>query len=239
MEGLGFTKVSKIVAQNYRAARVFTMYGIDFCCNGGISLEEACQRQGADLSTVIKEVEAALALPGEVDYGGMGLVDLIQHIEQVHHSYVRDTVPSLVNYLAKLCRVHGERHGELFEVQALFEQSAVDLLQHLGKEEQILFPYIQALVASREGQFELSTPHFGHLQNPITMMEAEHEEEGRRFRRMSELTNGFRPPRDACQTYTVAFAVLEEFEADLHKHIHLENNILFPRALEMYQTIFS
>lgn len=235
MEHLASTKVSKIVAQNYKTAQVFTAHGIDFCCNGGIPLEQACQQQDVDLQTVIAEVNQALATPQAEDFAAMPLDDLVRHIESVHHAYVRNTVPALTAYLTKLCKVHGERHPELFEIKKLFDQSATELEQHMVKEEQILFPYIQALAAARRGKFPLSAPHFGHLQNPITMMEAEHEQEGARFKEIAALADGFTPPKDACQTYRVAYMVLQEFEADLHKHIHLENNILFPNALAMYE----
>lgn len=239
MDNLARIKVSKIVAQNYKTAQVFTAHGIDFCCNGGIPLEQACQQKGIDLQVVTKQIEQALATPEAENFAAMPLDDLVRHIEKVHHIYVRNTIPALTAYLTKLCRVHGERHPELFEVKKLFDQSAVELLQHMAKEEEILFPYIQALAAAQRGQFPLSPPHFGHLQNPITLMESEHEQEGSRFKKIAALTDGFTPPKDACQTYRVAFMVLQEFETDLHKHIHLENNILFPNALTMYKNAFS
>jgi len=238
MENLASSKVSKIVARNYKTAQVFTAHGIDFCCNGGIPLEQACQQQGVDLHNIIEEINQALATPETENFAAIPLDDLVRHIERVHHTYVRSTVPALTAYLTKLCKVHGERHPELFQIKALFDQSAVELTQHMAKEEQILFPYIQALAASQRGQFPLSRPHFGHLQNPITMMESEHEQEGTRFKKIAALTDGYTPPKDACQTYRVAFLTLQEFENDLHKHIHLENNILFPNALSMYESAF-
>lgn len=239
MNSLASTKVSKIVAQNYKTAQVFTANGIDFCCNGGIPLEQACHQKGIDLSFMIEEIEQALATPETENFGAMPLDDLVRYIERIHHTYVRDTIPALTAYLAKLCKVHGERHPELFEIKALFDQSAVELMQHMTKEEQVLFPYIQALTVSQREQFPLSRPHFGHLQNPITMMESEHEQEGARFKKIAALTDGYTPPKDACQTYRVTFMLLQEFELDLHKHIHLENNILFPNALAMYTNAFA
>lgn len=239
MKNLASTKVSKIVAQNYKTAQVFTVHGIDFCCNGGIPLEQACEAQGIDLQMVTDEIIRALATTEGENFAAMPLDELVRHIKKVHHAYVRNTIPALTTYLTKLCQVHGERHPELFEIKALFDQSALELTHHLEKEEQILFPYIQALVAAQKGKFSLSTPHFGHLQNPITMMEAEHETEGSRFKTIAALSNSYTPPADACQTYRVAYKVLHEFETDLHKHIHLENNILFPNALAMYESVFA
>lgn len=239
MENIASAKVSRIVANNYKTAQVFTTYGIDFCCNGGVPLEQACRQQSVDLQQVIKELNEAIAIPEVENFAEMPLGELISYIEKVHHTYVRNALPTLTVYLTKLCRVHGERHPELFELKELFDQSSHDLMQHMSKEEEVLFPYIQALEASIRGQFLLDPPRFGHLQNPIVMLESEHEQEGSRFKLMDSLTNGFVPPKDACQTYRVAFAKLQEFEMDLHKHIHLENNILFPKALEMFETTFS
>lgn len=237
MNDLAKTNVSKIVAQNYRTAQVFTEHGIDFCCNGGIPLEKACEIKNVDLKTVMDKIDQALSSPSTENYNEIPLDELVRHIEKVHHAYVRSTVPALSAYLTKLCEVHGERHPELFEIKDLFEKSVHELTAHMAREEQVLFPFIQAMEAAERGQFTLSPPHFGHLQNPISMMESEHETEGNRFRTIAELTNNYTPPKDACQTYRVAFMVLKEFESDLHKHIHLENNILFPKSLLMYEKL--
>lgn len=230
MKNLASMKVSQIVAQNYKTAKVFTAHGIDFCCNGGIPLKEACQQKEVSLNTLVEKIEQALKEPEEINFSSMPIDTLAQYIVQTHHHYVRTTLPALTTYLTKLCQVHGERHPELFEIKALFMASAQELTQHMAKEEQVLFPYIQALAASVKGTYPLSEPHFGHIQNPISMMQAEHEQEGERFRKIATLSNNYTPPKGACQTYRVAFSVLQEFEHDLHKHIHLENNILFPKA---------
>ncbi len=153
MQNLAATKVSKIVAQNYKTAQVFTAHGIDFCCNGGIPLEQACEQQNVDVQVVTDQINRALATPETENFAAMPLDELVRHIEKVHHHYVRNTIPALTTYLTKLCRVHGERHPELFEIKALFDQSAVELTQHMAKEEEILFPYIQALAAAQKGKF--------------------------------------------------------------------------------------
>lgn len=239
MKNLAHTKVSRIVADNYRAAKVFTAHGIDFCCNGGISLDRACQQNQADLNEVIHEVKEVLQMPQDINYSAMSMAELVDHIVNEHHAYVRSTIPALTTYLKKLCQVHGERHPELLEINLLFGQAAEALGSHMNKEEQILFPYIKALQAASDRKFELSQPHFGHIENPISMMESEHEKEGARFRMIREMTSNYMPPREACQTYRVAFMILKEFETDLHKHIHLENNILFPQATMMYEKAFA
>lgn len=234
MENLKETKVSKIVAQNYKTAKVFSKYGIDFCCNGGIPLSEACEQNNVNADQVVEEVEQELAKADEVDYKLMKQSDLVDLIVDKHHKYVEDTIPILQAYLNKLCEVHGERHPELFDVKRYFDQTAGALTTHMKKEELILFPFIKKMEAAYEKDEVLPTPDFGHIENPINMMEDEHSEEGERLRKVSEITSDYTCPPDGCQTYRVAYAVLEEFENDLHKHIHLENNILFPKAKDLF-----
>ncbi len=237
MENLAATKVSKIVAQNYQTAKVFTAHGIDFCCNGGIPLMQACAQQQVDVDTVLEEVREALKAPETENFSEMPMDELAGYIEKTHHAYVRSTVPALMTYLEKIARVHGERHPELLDVRDLFSASAAELTQHMAKEEQILFPYLQAMVASLKSGYSLSEPHFGHVKHPIEMMETEHEQEGSRFKEIAALTDHYTPPKDACQTHRVAFSMLQAFEEDLHKHIHLENNILFPTAIRTFEKL--
>ncbi len=238
MDSLSKTKVSKIVAQNYKTARVFTRYGIDFCCNGGIPLEQACESKEVDLREIENEISKILSTPIENDYQKMELDKLIEHIVSRHHAYVSSTIPILQPYLNKLCEVHGERHPELFQVNELFNKTAIALTSHMKKEESILFPFIKSLVGVSSTPKPLSEPYFGHIENPIAMMEHEHAEEGERFRKIAKITNQYEPPSDACQTYLVTFALLKEFEEDLHLHIHLENNILFPKSIELFTEYF-
>lgn len=234
MENLSKRKVGGIVAENFRAAKVFTEYGIDFCCKGGITLEKACEVNDVSIESILKDLQTAVAVPEEVHFTEFGLTDLINHITTTHHSYVENSIPPLKAYLQKLVQVHGERHPELEQIKEQFFQAADALTTHMKKEELILFPYIKAMEEAQSSHFPLSKPHFGAIENPIQMMEEEHETEGERFRLISELSSGYRTPSDGCQTYKVAFAMLQEFEADLHKHIHLENNILFPKATELF-----
>jgi len=237
MENLKETKVSKIVAQNYKTAKVFSTYGIDFCCNGGIPLSEACASKNVEIAEVLKQLEVELAKPNEVDYQAIEMPVLIDHIVETHHHYVEKTIPILNTYLNKLCQVHGERHPELFQVFDLFRDCGDALTMHMKKEELTLFPFINKMVKTQSEGGSLNDAHFGHINNPISMMEAEHAEEGARFEKIAELTNQYTCPPDGCQTYRVAYAVLKEFENDLHKHIHLENNILFPKAAALYQKL--
>lgn len=237
MNEIAEKKVGNIVAENFRTAKIFTDYGIDFCCKGGIKLSDACEKKGVDLEEISAVLEQIVKQKDETHYQDFGMADLVDHIVGVHHKYVETTIPALKFYLDKIAKVHGDNHPELLVIRDEFFNTADALTAHMKKEEFILFPYIKAMEAARIGNFPLSPAHFGDIENPIAMMEEEHETEGDRFRKISELSNNYTPPADACQTYKVAFAMLQEFENDLHTHIHLENNILFPEAKEAFSNM--
>jgi regulator of cell morphogenesis and NO signaling len=234
MNEIAEKKVGSIVAENFRTAKIFTNYGIDFCCKGGVKLSDACEKKGVDLEKISAELNEVVKEKDGKPYQDFALSDLVDHIINVHHQYVETTIPALKFYLDKIAKVHGDNHPELLVIRDEFLNTADALTTHMKKEEFILFPYIKAMEAARIGNFPLSPAHFGDIQNPISMMEEEHETEGDRFRKISELSNSYTPPVDACQTYKVAYAMLQEFENDLHTHIHLENNILFPEAKEVF-----
>lgn len=237
IQELANRKVGGIVADNFKTGQVFTKYGIDFCCKGGISLNDACEKNGVQLNSILTDLEQAVISPEEVHYKDFGLSQMIDHIVNTHHQYVEKTIPALKIYLPKLAAVHGGRHAELFEVAQEFLLAADALTTHMKKEELVLFPYIKAMEEADRSGFPLSEAHFGHIDNPIAMMEHEHETEGDRFRKISTITDGYTCPPDGCQTYRVAFEMLKEFEADLHTHIHLENNLLFPKAKQLYKKL--
>lgn len=223
--------IGELVAKDYRAASVFKEEGIDFCCNGNRSIEAACQASNLDSAEVINKLQRILRSngTGDIDFQSWDLDLLVDYIEKKHHRYVETTIPELKAYLKKIADAHGENHPELHEIEALFSASAGELTTHMKKEELILFPYVRKMVRSKE----LETPGFGSVSNPIAMMMSEHDNEGVRFRKIAELSSNYTPPSDGCNTYKVAYSMLQEFENDLHKHIHLENNILFPKAIEM------
>ncbi len=222
--------VGEIVAKDYRTASVFKAYGIDFCCKGGRTLAEACTQKQLDTERLIAELEqvSTAAGSGVPDFDSWPMDLLVDYIEKKHHRYVEARLPEILQYLDKLCKVHGERHPELFEIKEEFSKAAGELAAHMKKEELVLFPYIRKMVAEAHP----APPMFGTVQNPIAMMVHEHAVEGERFERIAQLTNHYTPPADGCTTYRVAFSMLKEFEEDLHMHIHLENNILFPKAIE-------
>lgn len=232
MENLKHRPIGEVVADNYRTATVFKSHKLDFCCQGGRSIEEACETKGINLGEVLKELNQVMAEPENeiTDYKTWPLDLLADHIEEKHHRYVEQRSIEIAPFLDKLCRVHGERHPELFEINSQFTESISALAQHMKKEELVLFPYIRKMVQAKNNEQAISSPHFGTVENPIAMMMHEHEVEGERFREIAKLSNNYQPPADACNTYRVTYALLQEFEDDLHLHIHLENNILFPAA---------
>ncbi|WP_177734520.1 MULTISPECIES: iron-sulfur cluster repair di-iron protein [Flavobacterium] len=227
--------IGEIVAQDFRTAALFSKYGIDFCCKGHRTLEEVCTKKRIDQDMLQDELETILSNneSESIDYRSWPLDLLTDYIEKTHHRYITEKTPVLLQFLSKLCKVHGERHPELFEVNTLFSESAGDLAAHLKKEELILFPFIRKMVNAQLYHHPIEQPHFGNVENPVAMMKEEHDTEGERFRKIAAITDNYTPPADACNTYRVTFAMLEAFENDLHKHIHLENNILFPRAIAL------
>lgn len=226
--------IGEIVAQDFRAAAIFKKYGIDFCCKGGRTITEACKKKEINQNQLMNELKAIPQGGNEnLNVSDWPLDLLANYIVRMHHSYVREKIPYLLQFLDKLCKVHGDRHPELLEINHLFTESAFDLQSHLEKEEQILFPFIEELVKASQNGGKTPVPHFGTVANPIKMMEHEHSAEGDRFEKIATLTDGYTPPADACNTYRVTFAMLQEFEDNLHRHIHLENNILFPKAIAL------
>jgi len=227
--------IGELVAQDYRTAGVFKAHGIDFCCNGNRTISEACNKKGLDQELVVQELRDALKnnSSGGTDFQSWPPDLLVDYIEKKHHRYVEAKIPEIKAYLNKIAKVHGDNHPELHVVEQHFAESTDALAAHMKKEELILFPFIKKLAAADQNDERIPAPHFGTVENPIAMMHEEHDAEGERFRKIAELSNNYTPPADACNTYKVAFALLREFEEDLHLHIHLENNILFPKAVEM------
>jgi len=227
--------IGELVALDYRAASVFKKYGIDFCCQGSRTIEDACVAKELDSDSVVTDLNSINqeTSGATIDYNSWPIDLLADYIEKKHHRYVEDTTKEIKPYLEKLCRVHGMRHPELFEINEHFIASAYELAMHMKKEELVLFPFVRQMAKAKHDKTEISVPHFGTVENPIQMMMNEHTTEGDRFRKIEVLSNNYEAPHDACNTYRVTLALLKEFEADLHLHIHLENNILFPKAIEL------
>lgn len=233
MENLKDKSIGAYVAEDYRTASVFKKYGIDFCCQGNRSINDACKTEKIDANLVLKDLNEIVKVNNESasDYKTWQLDELSDYIVKKHHKYVEEKSMEIKPYLKKICEVHGERHPELFEINELFNASADILAQHMKKEELLLFPFIHKMAKAKREGTKIDAPSFGSIENPIMMMEAEHTLEGDRFRKIDELTKHFTVPADGCNTYKVTIAMLKEFEEDLHLHIHLENNILFPKSI--------
>ena len=230
-------QIGQFVADDFRTAAVFSNYGIDFCCKGDRTVEEVCKKKGIEVNALLNELGEVLNAKTNqsIDYKSWPLDLLADYIEKKHHRYVEEKTPVLHQFLDKLCSVHGERHPELLEINEHFSASAHELATHMKKEELILFPFVKRMVNAKTETSAIQSPQFGTVENPISMMMQEHDIEGERFRQIAELSNNYNPPADACNTYEVTFSMLQEFEQDLHLHIHLENNILFPGAIKLEQ----
>jgi regulator of cell morphogenesis and NO signaling len=226
--------VGQIVEADSRAPGVFEQFGIDYCCGGRRLLLDACRAADADPGAVIGALAALPPINGDADDVTTRPLDqLVDYIVTTHHAYVRSKLPAIARHLAKLQEAHGKRHPELTRVAAVFDGLSRDLEQHLLKEEQILFPYVRNLVEHSDERCGALMSPFGSVSHPIRMMEREHEEAGEALREIRTLTGEYAVPADGCSTYDVCMKELEEFERDLHRHVHLENNVLFPRAIEL------
>lgn len=230
------TTLADIVKEDFRAASVLSRYKLDFCCKGGRPLSEACERKGIAPQEVLRQLEivgASLDTSGH-NYTEWSVETLIHYIVDQHHRYVRTMAPAIAQHITKVARVHGERHPETLQIAHLFDKMKSDFEEHMEKEEKVLFPYIRAL--AHNGVPPTSYP-FASVAMPVRNMMTEHEIAGDDMETIRLLTHDFTPPADACTTYRIAYQELEDFERDLHKHVHLENNILFPKAVEMENRI--
>lgn len=239
MENFKNKTVGEIVKDDFRAADVFSNYGIDFCCGGKISLGEACANNNCDESKVLDDLEA-LQNEGKssvFDFDSWNLGFLVDFIVNTHHQYVRTAIPQILPLAEKVTNVHGDHHPEVIRINQLFQELADELTMHLKKEEMVLFPYIKELAATQAAGENLEGSHFGSVASPISVMEMEHENAGVMLKEMYDLSNGYAVPADACNTFRVFYGKLKAFENDLHRHIHLENNILFPKAIELERTL--
>lgn len=227
--------IGQIVAERISRSRVFEKYGLDYCCGGHTPLEKACQEKGIDPKDVLSallESDAEAKEEDSTDWRKTGLTELADHIEATHHAYLNNELPRLGELMAKVVNAHAERHPELTQVAGKLQALRGELAQHLGKEEQILFPIIRQMESTGDTNF-----HCGEVTNPIRVMEMEHNNAGEALDSLRTLTNGFQPPDDACTTYEALLAGLAELEFDIHKHILKESSILFPRAIALEEKL--
>ena len=217
-----------------QATRLFEKLGIDYCCGGGKLLSEACTEANLSLDDVLRSLSVTDSQneSGAVDWKRADLADLIDHIVTKHHGYVKQELPRLDRLMNKVAAKHGPNHPELLRMQELFAALSTELTSHLMKEEQVLFPYVVQCERSLRESGRVHPPMFGTVRNPIHMMELEHDSAGDTLKEMRAISSGFTAPENGCFSFQTLYQGLREFEADLHQHIHLENNILFPRAIE-------
>jgi regulator of cell morphogenesis and NO signaling len=229
--------IRELALENPVATKVFERLGIDYCCGGNHTLEQACHAANIPVDQALKSLdEAQRSSPAnstDRNWQREPLGDLVSHITNTHHKYTHDGIARLTPLFAKVCSVHGANHPELLELRDLFTGLTQELTVHLMKEEKVLFPYIIRMEEAVIEKAPILPPPFGTVQNPVAMMEHEHDSAGHALRAMREISRGYISPPDACVSYQTLYKALAELEADLHQHIHLENNILFPRAIEM------
>jgi regulator of cell morphogenesis and NO signaling len=225
------TRIGELVAVRPGLARLFEEMRIDYCCGGKQSLAAASASRGLSVTTVIAMLEAAssalAAAPAEVDAAGMSLKELADHIETTHHAYLKDELPRLAEMAERVAYKHGHRDPRLREMATTVVGLAQEMFSHMQKEEQVLFPLVRQIEGGMRGGFAAS------IAEPIRCMEEEHDEAGRATDRLRELTDGFTPDAEACNTHRALLHGLARFESDLHRHVHKENNVMFPRALAL------
>jgi regulator of cell morphogenesis and NO signaling len=229
--------VRELALENPAASRLFEKLGIDYCCGGNRSLEEACRMADLRVDSVLQSLQAeeqkTLAAQPQRDWVRESLAELMAHIQATHHKYTREQIARLGPLFEKVCSAHGKRHPELLQMRGTFQGLGDELLLHMMKEERVLFPFLLRMEEAVLQKEPMLPAPFGSVRNPIAMMTHEHESAGQALRALSQASQGYTPPEDACATFQALYGALSEFERDLHQHIHLENNILFPRAAAM------
>jgi len=234
MNELTSRTLAQIVTGDHRTASVFEKYHLDFCCKGKRSLQQACKEQNISVDELLNELESLSTSNKAVfPFDKLSLSQLADHIVSTHHAYVKKESPQLLAYAEKVASKHGQRHPELFKIFQLVEAIKEEMGLHMHKEEVVLFPRVKELEnfsRHEHGDIKLSV---SYLQAPINMLEQEHDHAGSLLAEIRQLSNNYTPPQDACTTYKLLFAALQAFEMDLHQHVHLENNILFPKAIKL------
>ncbi len=232
--------LSEIVTINYKAAEVFERYGLDFCCRGNKLISDACIEKGLNKDEILSDLKSLNGnkQANHFNFNEWDLSILIDYIINKHHNYLRKMIPVIIAHTQKVASVHGENHPETVAIAKHFSVVYKDLKQHMMKEEQMLFPFIKYLSKAERNKSSAERPFFGTVKNPIKIMEIEHQNAGDELFGIRDLSDNYTPPDDACNTYKVCYRELKEFEEDLHQHVHLENNILFPKSILLEDKIF-
>ena len=233
------TTVRELAVAIPGATRVFEKMGIDYCWGGQQSLSHACAKAGISIEEVTNSLQDAKPAKAktETDFLAMNLAELIDHIIETHHVFTKIEIGRLRTLMNKVCSVHGNNHPELIRLLSLYESLAAELITHMMKEERVLFPYVVAMEESVRHNSTMQMPQFGTVANPVRTMMREHDNAGELLKAMRQLTSDYAIPADVCVSYQTLYQALDAFEKDLHQHIHLENNLLFPKAIEMEPTV--
>jgi len=231
-ESRGNKTIGEIVAADFRTARVFENHGIDFCCGGKVALEATCTEKGLDLAAIIRELETVQNEPVErsQNYSSWTLPFLADYIVNTHHVYLKENDEQIAAYARKIATVHGAHHPEVIRIAAIFDKIATDMVGHLKEEEEVFFPAVKRADAATASGTEPEEKDRETIRVSLLRLHREHEEIGDAIHEIRHLARGYAIPDDVCNTFMVTYQKLKEFEDDLHKHVHLENNILFPKA---------
>ena len=224
--------IGEIVADDYRTAGIFEKHGIDFCCGGKVALETTCKAKGIDIAVLEKELVAATSKPAErnENYAAWELSFLIDYIVNVHHTYLKENTGQIAAYARKIAAVHSAHHPEVIEIAAIFDKIAIDMATHLREEEEVFFPAVKRAATSRKTGVTPAAQDIETIKTSLKKLSYEHEVIGDAVHKIRALAQGYAIPGDVCNTFMLTYQKLGEFEDDLHKHVHLENNILFLRA---------
>ena len=229
--------VAEIVSQNIRTADVFKKNGIDFCCGGNVLVSDVCQKKNIDFEQIKRDIAQLDQPDSRENYDEWALDFLVDYIVNTHHRYVSESNELISQYAQKVARVHGHHYKEVIKINQLFQKVAEELSVHMGKEEMVLFPYVKRLTLAKQNNSGITPPPFGTIANPIRMMESDHDEAGNALKEIEQLTNGFTPPENACNTFKALYSGLKVYQDDLFMHVHLENNILFPKAIQLEEEL--
>jgi len=235
-------QVGQLAVKFPQVRQTLEKLGIDYCCGGKLSLQEAAEKLGLSVDGVIKDLQAAIKNSDDrqqyLDWPTESLTELAGHIEEKHHSFMKEQLPRLEQLLDKTLNAHKEKHGQMLTaLKETYTALKSEIELHLAKEEQILFPFIRQIANFQQNQSDKPELHCGSVENPIGQMEYEHDNAGKALDKMRQITLDYKLPEDACNTFKALYDGLKALEADLHEHIHLENNILFPRAIELEKSM--
>jgi regulator of cell morphogenesis and NO signaling len=225
--------IGEIVAEDYRTAKVFEAYGIDFCCGGNVALPTTCREKEINLASLTQELETVKSEPVErsQNFSAWELSFLTDYIVNVHHGYLKENIDKISSYVQKIADVHGSNHPEVIEIALIFSKIVADLMPHLKDEEEAFFPALKRVDSNKKTGTTPAAKDIAIIKESLKKLTAEHEEIGDAIHKIRHLAGGYAIPNNVCNTFVVTYRKLKEFEDDLHKHVHLENNILFPKAL--------